>query len=207
MKGKFYGIVKRDFDVFLSSMGMLLTSPVWVFFALAILIEDGIPIFIGQERIGKSGKRFRIFKFRSMDKRAHNECPGKHSFTERDNRITRVGKILRATAMDELPQLFNILKGDMSFVGPRAIHPKAGMIGSKYTNIEEVTDFEKRCSIVPGLTGIAQIYVDKDSPIEQKVKYDLLYIKNMGFFFDLKLIFLSFWITLRGKWEKNGSKL
>ena len=109
-----------------------------------------------------------------MDKNAHKESPVEH-IGERDNRVTWFGKILRATAMDELPQLIFILLGDMSFVGPRPIHPKEIEItGSKYDNLVDVPGFDRRCSVKPGLTGIAQVYATKDLSIERKIKYDLL---------------------------------
>jgi lipopolysaccharide/colanic/teichoic acid biosynthesis glycosyltransferase len=122
--------------------------------------------------------------------------------TENDPRVTRVGRILRATAMDELPQLWNIFKGDMSFVGPRAERPE---LVEKYAN--RVRDYRNRFFVKPGLTGIAQVYGKYDSLPEHKLKYDLLYIKKQSFCLDLKLIFLSFWITFRGKWESREKKV
>lgn len=199
--------LKRTFDILISLIGLIISFPIWLLCALAIAIESGSPIFIKQERIGKNGKIFHVIKFRSMDKTAHKECPGSHDFKERDQRVTKVGKIIRKTAIDELPQLLSIFLGDMSFVGPRPIHPSAGLIGSKYGKLEEVLDFGKRCSMIPGLTGIAQIYARKDSALEEKIKYDLLYIKRHNLLLDLKLFLLSFWVTFRGKWEKDEKKL
>jgi lipopolysaccharide/colanic/teichoic acid biosynthesis glycosyltransferase len=131
---------------------------------------------------------------------------------ENDIRVTRVGKVLRATAMDELPQLWNIFMGDMSFVGPRALLPdeievrnsKIGHLGS--TSLEEVTGYEERHTVRPGLTGLAQIYAPRDIPRRHKFKYDLLYVKKQTFWLDVKLIALSLWITLRGKWESRSKK-
>lgn len=175
--------------------------------AIIIIMDSGGPVFIHQERIGKKGKKFNILKFRTMDKFAHKEDPGSHDFEERNNRVTRVGRVLRITAMDEIPQLFSIFIGGMSFVGPRALHPTAGLLGSKYQSMEDIPDFDKRNSIVPGLTGLAQIFAAKDEPLENKMKYDLIYIERQNILFDLKLFLLSFMVTFRCKWEVTGSKL
>ena len=121
-----------------------------------------------------------------------------------------MGGALRATAMDELPVLINILKGDMSFVGPKALPFK---IEDKeegrqlYDNITHVPGYHLRSQIKPGLTGIAQVYAPKDVDRRAKFRYDNLYVKKMSFWFDLKLIFLSFWITFRGKWEHREKKI
>ena len=128
---------------------------------------------------------------------------------ENDHRVTRVGRVLRSTAMDELPQLWNIFRGDMSFVGPRALLPeeievrksKSGNLGS--IPLEKVPGYEERHRVRPGLTGLAQIYARRDVPRRHKFKYGLLYIKKQTFWLDLKLIALSFWITFRGKWESR----
>ncbi len=164
-------------------------------------MESGGPIFITQERVGKDKRIFKILKFRSMDKKAHEESPTNHK-ANRTERITKVGKILRATAMDELPQLLSIFSGDMSFVGPRPIHPEELRInGSRYRKLEEIPDFDMRCTIRPGLTGIAQVYRGKYDRLERKIKYDLLYMKKQSFLLDTKLVLLSFFVTLFGKWE------
>jgi len=198
---KRYFIFKRLFDIFLASIGLILSLPLWLIIAIAIKLEDGGPIFYSQERIGKDGKIFRILKFRSMIPDAEKDT-GAVWASEDDPRVTKVGRILRATAMDELPQLLNILKGDMSFVGPRPERPEL---------VEEFTkkfpDFKKRFAVKPGLTGIAQIYGQYDTPPQHKLKYDLLYIKKQSFLLDLKLILLSFYITLRGKWQHRGKKI
>lgn len=193
-------MLKRPFDIFLSSIGLILSSPLWLMFALAIVIEDGLPIFYQQERVGKDGRIFRILKFRSMIKDAEKHT-GAVWATENDPRVTKVGRVLRATAMDELPQLLSIFKGDMSFVGPRPERPE---LVNEFT--KKFPDFKKRFAVKPGLTGIAQVYGQYDTPPQHKLKYDLLYIKRQSFCLDLKLIFLSFYITFRGKWEHRGRK-
>ena len=128
---------------------------------------------------------------------------------EHDTRVTRLGRLLRATAMDELPQLWNIFRGDMSFVGPRALRP--GEIEVNGTGamerLEDVPGFTARCAVKPGLTGVAQIYAPRDVVRRQKFRYDALYIRRRSFRLDLRLILLSFWITFRGRWECRGTKL
>jgi len=192
----------------LSGFGIFISSPLWALIAFAIIIEDGLPIFYGQERVGKNGRIFRAMKFRSMIKDAERET-GPVQAVENDPRITNVGKILRATAMDELPQLVNILKGDMSFVGPRSLRPKEKEVhgNPEDTNMEDVPGYHERLAVRPGLTGIAQIYLPTDALRTEKFKYDLYYIKNQSFLSDLKLIVLSFWITFRGKWQTREKKI
>ncbi len=199
--------LKRPFDIALSFIGIVLSSPLWILFALMIWLEDRGPVFYKQERIGKDGKVFSALKFRSMIKDAERENVPIQA-KENDTRITKVGKFLRATAMDELPQLTNIFIGDMSFVGPRALRP-AEMENNKSntTSLRDLPGFSKRHSIKPGLTGLTQVHLPKDLRIEKKFRYDLLYIKNRSFWLDLKLIFLSFWITFRAKWESRNNKL
>jgi len=234
-------MIKRTFDILLSSLGLLVSSPLWVLLGLSILIEDGWPIFYLQERVGKRGKRFKALKFRSMVKDAEEET-GPLQARENDPRIIKVGRILRATAMDELPQLLNILKGDMSFVGPRPMRPheieaenwKSEVENRKLENadqkkeivncevdaspkklygnrnevqsLKKVPGYHERQTVRPGLTGLAQIYLSTDTPCRRKFRYDLLYIKKQSFWLDLKLIFLSFWVTFRGKWESRKKK-
>jgi lipopolysaccharide/colanic/teichoic acid biosynthesis glycosyltransferase len=111
--------------------------------------------------------------------------------------------------MDELPQLWNILKGDMSFVGPRALRPEELEVkgNPEVLNIEEIPRYRKRITVRPGLTGLTQVYLPSDAPRKDKFRYDLLYIKNKSFILDLKLILLSFWITIKGKWESREKKI
>lgn len=201
-------MLKRLFDIILSLYGIILSSPLWLLISSAILLEDGWPFFYRQERIGKGGRIFKALKFRSMIKDAE-EGIGPVQALEDDPRITRVGKFLRATAMDELPQLINILKGDMSFVGPRALRPAELEVhgNPERVSIEEIPGYKERHAVTPGLTGLAQVYLPTDAPRQEKFRYDLLYIEKQGFWLDLKLIFLSFWITFRGKWESRGKKV
>ena len=181
--------------------------PFWFLVALAIKMEDGGPIFYSQERVGRGGLLFKSWKFRSMVPDAYKRF-GPLQASSNDPRVTRVGQILRGTAMDELPQLWNIFRGDMSFVGPRALLPgEIEVNGSgEMVPLEKISGFEERHQIRPGLTGLAQVFVPRDIPRPQKFRYDLLYIKNQSLWLDLKLIGLSIWISLRGKWEDRGRK-
>jgi lipopolysaccharide/colanic/teichoic acid biosynthesis glycosyltransferase len=201
-------MLKRIFDIILSSLGLIGSAPLWVLFSLAIILEDGLPVFYYQERIGRNGRIFRVMKFRAMIKDAEKST-GPVQATENDPRVTMTGRILRKTAMDELPQLISILRGDMSFVGPRALRPKEKEVHGNpgETNIEDIPGYRERLAVRPGLTGMAQVYLPTDALRKEKFQYDLLYISNQSFLFDLKLILLSFWITFRGKWESRQNKI
>jgi lipopolysaccharide/colanic/teichoic acid biosynthesis glycosyltransferase len=200
--------LKRPFDVVLSSLGILLSSPLWLLIALLIWLEDRGPVFYPQDRVGKGGRIFKAFKFRSMIKGAERDR-GPVQAVENDPRVTKVGRILRATAMDELPQLLNILRGDMSFVGPRALRPheKEALANPETKDIEDIPGYQERHEVRPGLTGLTQVYLPGDTPRRKKFRYDLLYIKKRSFWLDMKLIVLSFWITFRGKWESRQAKI
>lgn len=199
--------LKRPFDAGLSFVGLILSSPLWIAIPILIKLEDGGPVFYGQERVGKNGRIFKALKFRSM--RIDAEKDGPKQAVEGDPRITRIGRILRATAMDELPQLLNIFKGDMSFVGPRALRPKEQEVhGDPDTrDIQDIPGYRERHAVRPGLTGLTQVFLPGETPRRKKFRADLLYIRKMSFWFDLKLIVLSFWITFRGKWESRQSKI
>lgn len=199
---------KRGVDLALAGGGLIVTAPLWVGIALAIILEDGRPVLYGQERVGKGGIRFQSWKFRSMVANADARF-GPMQARRRDSRVTRVGRFLRATALDELPQLWNILRGDMSFVGPRALMPTEIEISGnmKAVAIEEIPGYVERHRVRPGLTGLAQVYASRDVPRRHKFRYDLLYIRKQSLFLDLKLITLSFWITFRGRWESRNEKL
>jgi lipopolysaccharide/colanic/teichoic acid biosynthesis glycosyltransferase len=173
-----------------------------------IKLNDGGPVFYGQLRVGQAGVRFRSWKFRSMVPDADARF-GPRQAVAADARITRVGRILRATAMDELPQLWNILVGDMSFVGPRALRPEEIEVGGDGppVPIQAIPGYEARHRVTPGLTGIAQIYAPRDITRRQKFKLDRLYVGRQSFWLDLRLIALSFWITFRGRWGHRGRKL
>jgi lipopolysaccharide/colanic/teichoic acid biosynthesis glycosyltransferase len=198
---------KRSLDVLLSGAGLVASMPVWAVIAAAVKVEDGGDVFYGQERVGAGGRVFKVWKFRSMIQDAEARV-GAMQAGDNDPRITRMGRWLRATAMDELPQLWSIFRGDMSFVGPRALRPGEIEVGGsgELEALEDVPGFAERCRVPPGLTGIAQIYAPRDLPRRQKFKYDRLYIRRQSFGLDVRLIALSFWITFRGTWESRGRK-
>lgn len=200
-------LLKRPFDILVSTLGLLLSAPLWAVFALLIRLEDGGPVFFGQDRVGKDGKRFKSWKFRSMVPDADQRF-GLRQAGEEDPRVTRVGRILRGTALDELPQLWNIFAGDMSIVGPRALAPVEIEVRGEEAPIplEMIPGYKVRHQVRPGLTGMAQIYAPRDIPRKNKFRLDLLYVKKQSFWLDLKLVLLSFWITFRGKWEHRGTK-
>ncbi len=200
-------LLKRALDVFLSGIGLLLSAPLWALIAILIKLDDGGPVFYRQERVGLGGERFTSWKFRSMIPDADQRF-GPLQAGPADQRITRVGWLLRATAMDELPQLWNIFKGDMSFVGPRALLPQEIEVGGSGEAIpmEKIPGYWARHRVRPGLTGVAQVYAPRDIPRRHKFKYDLLYVKQQSLRLDLKLIAVSFWITFRGKWESRHRK-
>ena len=198
---------KRLLDVLLSGAGLFASSPLWAVIAAAIKLESPGPVFYTQARVGEGGRHFNAIKFRSMVENAEAGV-GPVQATARDPRVTRVGRVLRATALDELPQLWNIFRGDMSFVGPRALRPNeiepAG--DGRPVPLEAVPGFSTRCTVTPGLTGLAQIYLRRDVTRRQKFRYDLLYVRRRSLMLDVRLIMLSFWISLRGRWEARQPK-
>ncbi len=186
-----------------------MSSPLWAIIAIAIWFEDKGPVFYSQERVGIDGKNFKALKFRTMIPDS-DEKFGPMQAVENDPRVTKVGKILRNSAMDELPQLLSILKGDMSFVGPRALLPRELETGnnsnSTEADINNIPGYKERHLVRPGLTGIAQVYAPRDITRKNKFRYDMVYIRNRSLMLDIKLIFLSFWITFRRKWESRDKK-
>jgi lipopolysaccharide/colanic/teichoic acid biosynthesis glycosyltransferase len=198
--------LKRPLDVALASVMLLGSALVWVMIALAIRLEDGGPVFYRQERWGRGGIPFRVLKFRTMTSESDASF-GIRQATERDVRTTRTGRFLRACGLDELPQLLNIFRGEMSFVGPRALATSECDSGGKPLRYEAMPGFLERVSVRPGLTGLATIYLAKDAPAARKFRVDLLYVHRMSFWLDVRLIALSFWISFRGKWESRKGKV
>lgn len=187
-------LVKRGFDISLSLTGLILSFPLWVLLSLAIWLEDPGPLLFAKVCVTRGGDGFKQLKFRSMIKEAEKKT-GPVSATELDPRMIRIGRLMRKTAMDELPQLLNILRGNMSFVGPR---PQRTTLVHGY--LEQMPDYALRHSLRPGLTGLAQVYGHYYVTPRQKLRYDLIYIKKQRFCLDLKLMFLSLWTSFRGKW-------
>lgn len=177
------GLIKRFFDIILSTITLIILSPILIIIAIAIKIEDGGPVFYKQERITLNGQTFWILKFRSMivdaeiDGKSQPACEG-------DERITRVGRLIRASRMDELPQLFNIIRGSMSIVGPR---PERCEHVEKYC--QEISEFTFRSKIKGGLTGYAQVYGKYNTTALDKLKLDLIYITNFSLLLDMQIIF------------------
>ena len=200
--------LKRLFDIALSVTGLILSAWLWSVIWVMITSEDGLPVIIRQRRIGQGGKEFDSFKFRSMVKTALNDSIKKQA-VEDDGRVTKVGRFLRPMALDELPQLLNIVRGDMSFVGPRPLLSNEVEANGdpEITDIEAIPNYAARTVIRPGLTGIAQIFAPRDVSRKNKFKYDLLYLRKMSFSYDVALITLSFLISLNCAWEKRTSKL
>lgn len=194
---KVYTVFKRFMDIVLSIIGLIIISPILLIVSLAIKIDSKGPVIFKQERIGKDGKVFKIYKFRSMVVGAEKMGTGVYS-KKGDSRVTRVGKFIRMTSIDELPQLVNILKGEMSFIGPRPVltyHPW------KY---EEYTPEQlKRFEVRPGVTGLAQIHGRKQVEWEKRIKYDVEYVEKLGLWLDIKIFFITIYKVLLMKDNVN----
>ena len=179
-------LMKRTIDLILSLMLAIATLPLMALTALLVLLEDGGPVLYRQERVGENGRAFTLSKFRSMRKDA--ESGGQPIWAkDGDDRVTRVGRVIRKTRLDELPQLWNVLRGDMSFVGPRPERPYFVEQLSK-----EIPFYQQRHAVKPGLTGWAQVKYRYGSSLEdamEKLRYDLYYIKHLSVFFDLTIVF------------------
>jgi len=178
-------IVKRLLDIAISAVGLLITSPLFLLIAISIKCTDRGPVFYKQKRLTQGGKEFKIYKFRTMIQDA--EKGGKAVLArDEDDRILPVGKVLRRLRLDELPQLWNILKGDMSMVGPRPERPEL-----MAEIVEEIPEFVYRLKVKAGLTGYAQVYGKYNTTAYDKLKLDLTYIRNYSIFLDLKLILMT----------------
>ena len=175
--------MKRLIDVLLSVAALLLLWPVLVLAAMAIALESGLPILFRQTRLGLAGRQFGILKFRSMRKNA--AATGPYFTQANDSRITRVGRFLRRTSIDELPQIINVLRGDMSLVGPR---PDVPAQRGLYTD----EDWAQRCSVKPGITGLAQAKIRSNGTEKQRLDLDLSYTRTVSVWLDLKIM----WWTL-----------
>ncbi len=189
-----YALVKRAFDVVSSALALVVLSPLMLLTALAIRLYDGGPAFYRQVRLTEHGREFEIYKFRSMRVDAEKDGIARLSTGDADPRITPIGRIVRKCRLDELPQLLNILKGDMSVVGPRPERPE---IAEQYYRF--LPDFRLRLQVKAGLTGYAQVYGKYNTDPYEKLEFDLLYIKNMNILTDLELIFATFGILFSGE--------
>ena len=200
--------LKRPLDILLSLFMLLVTLPLSILAALAIKLGDGGPVFYRQERWGRGGTKFTVFKFRTMIPDADRKF-GMEQARVNDQRILRVGRILRACGFDELPQIINILWGEMSFVGPRALAVGEIVYNEEGQRVdyEKIPGFFDRLAARPGLTSLATIYLPKDCPARRKFRYDRYYVRKQSFGLDLRLIVLSFQISFRGKWETRQKKM
>ncbi|WP_290033360.1 sugar transferase [Ligilactobacillus cholophilus] len=188
-KQYFYRTCKRIFDIVASLLGLILLSPVFLIVAIAIKLDDGGPVFYNQSRIGKDGKKFKMFKFRSMKVNAdkeidklqqQNEVKGAMFKMKNDPRITKVGRFIRKTSIDEFPQLLNVLLGEMSIVGPRPPLPR---------EVAKYTDYDKqRLFVCPGCTGLWQVTLRNSVGFDEMVNIDLYYIKHRSLWLDLKIM-------------------
>jgi exopolysaccharide biosynthesis polyprenyl glycosylphosphotransferase len=188
--------VKRTMDIVVSSLILVVGLPVWLLVALAVKLESRGPIFYTQERVGKDEKHFKIIKFRSMDAEAEKDS-GPVWANKKDPRVTRVGKILRRTRLDEIPQFINVLDGNMSLIGPRPERPFFVEQLSK-----EIPLYRRRLKVRPGITGWAQVkhkYDESIDDVRKKVEYDLYYIENMSIRMDLKILLNTIAVVLLGK--------
>ena len=194
---------KRCFDLGIILISHIVLAPVflllWLGIPLLILLVDGRPVFFIQERVGKGGKIFRVYKFRTMVKNASELGP---TYTEEnDPRVLPIiGRFLRATGLDELPQLINIIKGEMSFVGPRPLP-----VADYERCVRTIPGFREREKLLPGLTGLAQLYTDRLA-WDQWLPYDLEYARQMSPWLDMKILLLSVLATLKGRCDRRGKR-
>lgn len=190
-KGKIFDLYQRFFDILLSFIGLLIGVPIILIFGMLIKIEDRGPILYKQERLGKHGREFYVYKLRSM--RTDAEKFGAQWAEKDDPRITKVGKFIRKTRIDEIPQLINILKGDMGIIGPR---PERSVFTKEFE--ETFPNFVYRLAIKPGLTGWAQVNGGYEIGPGEKLEYDLYYIKNRSIMLDIKIVLMTAKVIFTG---------
>lgn len=189
--GKLFESYQRFFDILLSLIGLIVGVPIIIIFGLLIKIEDRGPITYKQERLGKDGEEFYVYKLRSM--RTDAERFGAQWAEKDDPRITRVGKFIRKTRIDEIPQLWNILKGDMGIIGPR---PERSIFTKEFE--EKYPNFVYRLAVKPGLTGWAQVNGGYEMDPGEKLECDLYYIKNRSVLLDIKIILMTVKVVFTG---------
>ena len=199
--------IKRILDFSLSTVGLIILSPVYVILVIAIKADSKGPILFKQKRVGIHKHLFNIYKFRTMSIDTPKDTPT-HMLKNPDQYITKVGKFLRKTSLDELPQIFNILKGDMSLVGPRPERPEIAALYS-----ERIPEFDYRLKVKAGLTGYAQVYGKYNTTPYDKLKLDLTYIETYSLKLDLKLLMLTFKILFQKEntegveaWQKTAGQ-
>ena len=187
-----YNVYSRILDIGLSLIGLIIGIPLVIIFGILIKLEDKGPIIYKQERVGKHGKLFNVYKLRSM--RVDAEKYGAQWAQDNDPRILKVGNFIRKTRIDEIPQLFNILKGDMSIVGPRPDRP---MFTMQFN--DDIDGFINRLLVKPGLTGWAQVNGGYDMTPEEKLQWDIDYIQSRNIFIDIRIIFRTVKVVLTGE--------
>ena len=197
---KIYLFFKRMIDILFSLVGLILFSPICIIIAILIKLTSKGPVIFKQERIGKNGKVFKMYKFRSMIQNAEKTGSGVYSGKD-DPRVTKIGKILRKTSLDELPQMWNILTGSMSFIGPRPVLTYHPWTYDKYTK-EQL----KRFSVRPGITGWAQIHGRKTVEWNERLKYDVYYVEHLSFLLDLKIFFITIKKVILSEGNENTKK-
>jgi lipopolysaccharide/colanic/teichoic acid biosynthesis glycosyltransferase len=190
-------LIKRAFDILLSLAGILLTAPVWLMISIMIWLQDPGPILFIKHCTGLRGKPFRLYKFRTMKINAEM-ATGPVSAAERDQRILRGCRLLRETALDELPQLVNILLGEMSFVGPRPLRSVV-----EIENLHQIPGYAKRYDTRPGLAGLAQVCGSSQTPSRDKLRYEIMYANHANLLFDIKLIVIACLIVFYLRWKKD----
>ena len=192
-QGWLRSFVKRAFDIVAASIQLVVALPVMLVTALAIVVEDGFPIIYRQERVGLNGRLFKVIKFRSMRRDAEKDGKARWA-TAHDDRTTRVGRVIRKVRVDELPQIFNVLMGDMSLVGPR---PERPYFVDQLTR--DIPFYAVRHSVKPGVTGWAQVSYHYGASVDdsiQKLQYDLYYVKNHTLFLDIVILFETVGVVL-----------
>lgn len=192
-----YKAFKRFCDIVISLLGLIILSPLMLVVAIAIKIESKGPVLFKQTRLGKGGREFQIYKFRSMCEGAENMGTGQYSFAG-DMRVTKVGRFIRATSIDELPQFINILKGEMSLVGfrpPLTYHP---------WKLEEYTDEQMRMfEVRPGITGWAQVHGRKHTEWHERISLNVYYVDHMSLLLDIKILFMTVFKVLKNEDNEN----
>ncbi|WP_405083274.1 sugar transferase [Paenibacillus chitinolyticus] len=187
-----YFYSKRSMDILLSALGILLTLPLMIIVGIVIKLESKGPIFYTQERVGRFGRRFNIIKFRSMVTDAEKD--GAQWAQKNDSRITKVGKFIRKTRLDEIPQFFNVLKGEMSLIGPR---PERPLFTEKFE--QEIPGFARRLDVKPGLTGWAQVNGGYEITPKEKLDLDLIYIEKSSMLLDIRILLMTIKVVFTGE--------
>ncbi|WAW15521.1 sugar transferase [Peptostreptococcus equinus] len=191
-KGKIFDAYQRVFDIVLSLIALIPSLPILAIFALLIKIEDGGPVFYKQERLGKNGREFFVYKLRSMKTDA--EKFGAQWAEKDDPRVTKIGKFIRNTRIDEIPQLWNIFIGDMGIIGPR---PERPIFVKEFE--EKYDGFVNRLAIKPGLTGWAQVNGGYEMDPKEKLEHDIYYIRNRSIWMDIKIVFMTVGVIFTGE--------